>query len=67
MDGTVGYRPRSQSKGSVFWFTTRMGRIDMDYSNKQPAMPSADDAKDKGPLEQSAGNCAAQAYSTCRG
>ncbi|KAJ6118296.1 hypothetical protein N7471_013763 [Penicillium samsonianum] len=46
MDGTVGYRPGPQSKGSVFWFTARMGRIDIGYSNKQPAMPSIDDAKD---------------------
>jgi osomolarity two-component system sensor histidine kinase TcsA len=46
MDGTVGYRPSPQNKGSVFWFTAKMGRIDVGYSTKQPAMTSIDDSKD---------------------
>ncbi|KAJ5859692.1 hypothetical protein N7534_004969 [Penicillium rubens] len=46
MDGTVGYRPGPQNKGSVFWFTARMGRVGTGYSNAQPAIPSTDDAKD---------------------
>ncbi|KAJ5318358.1 hypothetical protein N7476_004778 [Penicillium atrosanguineum] len=45
MGGTVGYRLGLQGKGSVFWFTVRMCRTDIEYSNK-PAMPSINDPKD---------------------
>lgn len=45
MDGTVGYRPGPRSKGSVFWFTAKMGHINTGYSAKQPALPSTDDPK----------------------
>ncbi|KAJ5670791.1 uncharacterized protein N7477_006154 [Penicillium maclennaniae] len=45
MDGAVGYRPGPQGKGSVFWFTARMGHINTGFSAKQPAMPSTDDPK----------------------
>jgi osomolarity two-component system sensor histidine kinase TcsA len=46
MDGTVGYRPDPQSKGSVFWFTVKMGRIETGYPNMLPSMPPIDDPKD---------------------
>jgi osomolarity two-component system sensor histidine kinase TcsA len=46
MNGTVGYRPGPEGKGSVFWFTARMGRADMGYSKKKPIMPPTDDTKD---------------------
>jgi osomolarity two-component system sensor histidine kinase TcsA len=46
MDGMVGYRPGPQQKGSVFWFTAKMGRYYIGYSNKQPATPSIDESKD---------------------
>jgi len=45
MDGTVGYKPGPQGKGSVFWFTARMGRTEIAYSNKKHAMPPTDDPK----------------------
>jgi osomolarity two-component system sensor histidine kinase TcsA len=46
MNGTVGYRPGPRGKGSVFWFTARMGRTDVGYPNKKPAVPPTDDPKD---------------------
>ncbi|KAJ6070891.1 hypothetical protein N7467_012210 [Penicillium canescens] len=46
MDGTVGYRPGPEGKGSVFWFTARMGRADLGYSKQKPIMPPTDDTKD---------------------
>jgi osomolarity two-component system sensor histidine kinase TcsA len=37
MDGMVGYRPGLNGTGSVFWFTAKMGRIDVARLNKKPA------------------------------
>lgn len=37
MGGMVGYRPGLNGKGSVFWFTAKMGRIDLAGLNKKPA------------------------------
>lgn len=37
MNGMVGYRPGPSGKGSVFWFTARMGRIDLARMSKKPA------------------------------
>ncbi|KAJ5982276.1 hypothetical protein N7451_012376 [Penicillium sp. IBT 35674x] len=45
MGGTVGYRHGPQSKGSVFWFTARMGHIGVSCSSEQP-VPSNKDSKD---------------------
>jgi osomolarity two-component system sensor histidine kinase TcsA len=45
MDGTVGYRPGPKGKGSVFWFTVRMGRTDTGYSTKKPTIPPTSDPK----------------------
>lgn len=40
MDGMVGYRPGVHGKGSVFWFTARLGRIDLALSDKKREIPS---------------------------
>lgn len=42
MDSMVGYRPGLHGKGSVFWFTTRVGRIDFAGLNKKAAAPATD-------------------------
>jgi osomolarity two-component system sensor histidine kinase TcsA len=46
MDGTVGYRPARKGKGSVFWFTARLGRVDIACSNRKPTTSSSHDSKD---------------------
>ncbi|CAG8128091.1 unnamed protein product [Penicillium nalgiovense] len=46
MDGTVGYRPGPEGKGSVFWFTAKMGCADMRYTKEKPIMPPTDDTRD---------------------
>ncbi|KAJ5980777.1 hypothetical protein N7481_008075 [Penicillium waksmanii] len=43
MGGTVGYVPGPDGKGSVFWFTVKMGRTDSVHSDKKPSKPPSDD------------------------
>jgi osomolarity two-component system sensor histidine kinase TcsA len=43
MNGMVGYRPGLNGKGSVFWFTARMGRIDLAILDKKPAVSQTHD------------------------
>ncbi|KAJ5984729.1 hypothetical protein N7481_006828 [Penicillium waksmanii] len=45
-DGTVGYMPGPQRKGSVLWFTARMGRTYIGDPNKLPATPTTDKSRD---------------------
>lgn len=46
MDGMVGYRPGHHGKGSVFWFTARMARLDLAISNKKVETSSTDGAEE---------------------
>ncbi|KAK5807597.1 hypothetical protein VI817_001855 [Penicillium citrinum] len=46
MGGTVGYRPGPGGKGSVFWFTVKMGRTDSEHSGKKPNKLPSDVSED---------------------
>lgn len=46
MDGRIGYRPRPEGKGSVFWFTAKMGRADGISPRRDVEHRVPDDTKD---------------------
>lgn len=46
MDGRIGYRPGPEGKGSVFWFTAKMGRTDIMSPRRDVEHRVPDDTKE---------------------
>lgn len=46
MDGSIGYRPGPEGKGSVFWFTAKMVQADMASSGEKSNALPADNTDD---------------------